>query len=284
VTMQKPNIRHQQTPRLSLPGRGSPAARPRRAFTLMELIIVIGIILLLTALTVTVGVGVVAKSEVRATESTLKLLDLAVQEWETESGRKITWGREDEPPNATFDINPTTPQYVSDYDERTMLNIVLDKVQRNPTASDILRQIDGAYLKRVDATIDSEDVQVLEVLDAWEQPVYVIHPGRVVDTRTFNPSNTSLPNVDLFASQVVDTDEDGTIRVGADPAIGMHPLIADAGEAFAWENILGVCKNRRICFVSRGPDGDFGDLSADPDTNEYKATLDNVYSYPVEQP
>ena len=62
------------------------------AFTLVEMVIVIGVIILLAALTLAVSVAVVEGSEVRQTESTMQLLDTALREWEALSDRKITYG------------------------------------------------------------------------------------------------------------------------------------------------------------------------------------------------
>jgi hypothetical protein len=41
----------------------------------------------------------------------------------------------------------------------------------------------------------------------------------------------------------------------------------------------GIAANRQICFVSAGPDGSFGDLTAPPDTDDFVSAEDNVYSY-----
>jgi hypothetical protein len=57
-----------------------------------------------------------------------------------------------------------------------------------------------------------------------------------------------------------DPDSDGTIRA---------PI----------EWVCGVTANRQICFVSGGPDGSYGDLTAPPDTDDYKQAEDNLYSY-----
>lgn len=305
MNSRKPDNDLQRNPRLSLRSGRVGAARARRdaapngcrAFTLIELIVVIGIIVLLTALTVTVAVGVVGKSEQRATANTLKLMDLALAEWETESNRRLTWGVDGEPdlpnqPTSTYDINPDTPQVFDANDatdENSMMNIIINKLRRSEAANDILRQIDGEFLKSEDVPTTSRARYLL--LDAWENPVYVVHPGRVADPRTFDPS--SYPG--LLSPQNNDVsvwkDADGTIRVGTDVASGAwHPLVLSVATASrAWEDILGVCKNRRVCFVSAGPDGQFGNLSADPNGSDderrlYEQASDNVYSYPVVQP
>jgi hypothetical protein len=50
-----------------------------------------------------------------------------------------------------------------------------------------------------------------------------------------------------------------------------------------FENRYGICLNRKIVFVSAGPDGDFGDLQLNnsPSTPVNSAADDNMYSAPV---
>lgn len=243
----------------------APPHQSPRAFTLLEVIIVIGIVVLLTALTVTVAVGVSRRSEIRSTENVLTLLDLAMSEWTGEADRQISWGINDEPLGTSYEMHPDSPQLPGAVP--TMLSIVLDRLNKHPASQSVLRQIDGKYLKLVEDENDPTEKH-FELRDAWDNQIYIIHPGRVADPRTFNGVGESD-----------DIDEDGTIRVS-----NSHAAVANADQA--WEGTLGVCKNRRICFVSAGPDGDFGNISddsADPDS-KYDDTLDNLYSYPVGQP
>ena len=51
------------------------------------------------------------------------------------------------------------------------------------------------------------------------------------------------------------------------------------------ERLCGVATNRAICFVSAGPDGNFGSL--DPSVPFYydpEGAKDNIYSYPINKP
>jgi len=93
----------------------------------------------------------------------------------------------------------------------------------------------------------------LTVLDAWDRPIRVVHPGREWQpTDVFaNPPFNSAP------------DADGTIRT-------------------PYENVYGVCVNARPFFVSSGPDRAFGDLSGNAINVE--AASDNIYSYEVQKP
>ena len=72
------------TPKQNLAGH-------RTAFTLIEMMIVIGIIALLAALTLGISNSVLRNSEISRTKDALRLLDMALQEWELEMGRAMTF-------------------------------------------------------------------------------------------------------------------------------------------------------------------------------------------------
>ena len=63
----------------------------RMGFTLIEMMIVIGIIALLAALTLGISSSMMRNAEIRKTEDALKLITMALQEWELEKGRSITF-------------------------------------------------------------------------------------------------------------------------------------------------------------------------------------------------
>jgi type II secretory pathway pseudopilin PulG len=233
--------------------------RAARAFTLIEMLIVIGLIVLLTGITVTVSTTVYERSQIRNTENLLKLLTTALNEWETTADRKTTWGTDGIPnPNSVYDIQSTfdagTPA-----DQLISLLIIL---RRSAASREILDGIDQAYLQSFDHDDNDSTPELLRIVDAWENPVYMIHPGRVAST--------------FFGDNLTLSDEDTTIRVSSN-----HPNISSG---HGWEDILGVCVNQQICFVSAGPDGLWGDLSAAGGSEVFEQAQDNIYSYPVTQP
>ena len=59
-------------------------ASGRSGFTLIEMMIVIGIIALLAALTLGISNSVLRNSEISRTRDVLTLFDMALQEWELE--------------------------------------------------------------------------------------------------------------------------------------------------------------------------------------------------------
>ena len=211
------------------------------AFTLIELVVVISIILLLVGLTMSVGLAVRSQSETRQTENVLILLDQAVKQWQIAADRQLSWGMNGTPPDAVYDVE-------GDIDESNspspgeQLEDLLRRISTNESARDILAQIDNDFLQQ-----EKEDnVTFLALVDPWGSPVCLIHPGR-------------LPDLINYPNDFVG-DIDGTIRTD-------H------------ENQFGIALNRGLLFLSAGPDGEFGDLRADPGSDAFKQTQDNVYSY-----
>ena len=251
-------------------------ARPA-AFTLVEMIITIGVIVILTALTVSATVALSRRSEVTQTEQMLRLLDMAVQEWETKADRKITWGQADVPyTGATYDMQHNTPHVFTTTE-------VLRRIRTSDAVRSFLAQIQDEFLYTYDsggvtppwlpttpdpADPDPNKAQAridflnavwdgeLAVLDPWGMPVRATHPGRVADYSAFGDDTTAA-------------DPDGTIDLN-DP------------NAYGVELFYGKAVNRRIRFVSAGPDGKFGNLGANHQTEAHEQAHDNVYSYPVE--
>ena len=104
----------------------------------------------------------------------------------------------------------------------------------------------------------------LVVLDAWGVPIRAIHPGRVADWNVFGDS-VAIGDIDL----------DGTVILNSS-------FTDSSGQVINTEEIYGTCLNRRVLFVSAGPDRKFGDRSADEESALFQQTLDNIYSYPLE--
>ncbi len=251
----------------------------RHGFTLIEVMIVIGIILLLVAITVGVAVGLTAQSEVRQTESTMAILATAVEEWRLQRGRAVTYGVNEEPcgperyeleqileagdsaggSGGLADALRTTDRYFA-------------ILSRNESFRDFIARIDPQFIEQIDEgtapagqdplggdTSHLEDYgPSFRIYDAWGQPLLVILPGRSFATRCSENAGYGDP------------DEDGTIRTPK-------------------ETVFGVARSRRPFFVSAGPDERFGDLflglsesalsSLDQeDQLVFDRTRDNLYS------
>jgi prepilin-type N-terminal cleavage/methylation domain-containing protein len=148
------------------PLAASRAPNRDRAFTLIELMVVVAIIILLVGLTVSVTVILNQKSEVRKTERAMELLTMALKEWETAAEKTITYGTNGTPSAAVYTI-----QEITDFDEfHELTHKVVGIITKNAQAKQLLSNIDPKLLHQHD--------DELSVFDAWENDVLVIFPGR----------------------------------------------------------------------------------------------------------
>jgi prepilin-type N-terminal cleavage/methylation domain-containing protein len=228
----------------SRPIRRAPSHHHHAGFTLIEMVVVIGIIVLLAALTIGVVSALTRGSETRTTENALHLLTMAYDEWKTTSERDLSYGIDDVPQaGVVYDIAQQAPNGSNEHEPTDEL---LDDIKANTQSRDILANIDDDLLKAPTAAHPDS-----AMLDAWGTEIVTVFPGRLW-----------VQGFDAPALK----DQDGTIRT-------------------EFENAFGVCTNRRVRFVSAGPDGRIGDMQlglanppADPDA------ADNIYSYPLEAP
>jgi len=227
--------------------------RHARGFTLVEMTIVIGIVILLAGLTLAVTVSVVQGSEVRQTELTIRLLDAAIQEWEAQADRQVTYGIDDQPVlgdpvSELYEIRQ--PINVTDAESALVTKKLMAILLRSQGSKQILAQINPEFTRfdKVDHDDDgTADVETLIVTDAWGNPLAAVLPGRVW-------VNDDFGNFDYVRNP------DGTIQTET-------------------EEFCGIANNRVICFVSAGPDGELGNLHPDANEDAHKLAQDNLYSY-----
>jgi prepilin-type N-terminal cleavage/methylation domain-containing protein len=219
----------------------------RKAFTLVEMVIVIGVIVLLAALTLSVSVAVVEGSEIRRTENAIQILTTAIQEWEALSDRQVTYGVLDEPPNARYEIPQTDANDLDAAQEATQRLMAI--ISRPAAVKQILAQLDPELVEQAEVEDGNGNlVPTLVISDAWDTPILAVFPGR---TWVQDVNWDDEPAYGL-------ADGDGTIRT---------PV----------ENECAIAVNRQICFISAGPDGSFGNFTGgDEDLDE---TEDNIFSY-----
>lgn len=226
-------------------------SRRSRAFTLVELVVAIGILSVIAGLAIAATGVVVRRAQVQRTDTTLRLLDAATAAWREAAGRPL---RRAASPDA--ELQPETPYVL-------VLSEVLRAIERAPASRAVVARIDPAFLHRYDEsdvvdpppwirTYDEEFVLPaflgeLTVLDAWGTPIYATHPG---------------------APDPAGPDVDGTERTPN-------------------EQDFGIAAGRRICFISAGPDRRFGIVSEFPGLSGAElqrrradARADNVWSYP----
>jgi prepilin-type N-terminal cleavage/methylation domain-containing protein len=236
--------------------------RVRRGFTVLELVVVIGVILILMAIALSVTSAVLAGNDRRTMETTFKLLEQAMESWQAQMGREISYGRRAVPaggggppdytgttPNVSYDIyevNATSPYIICILIEQLGIS--------GSESSEILAKIPGTALRFVPmngTTVIGQPLPaswapnrmpanttglVREIVDPWGQRISSCFPGRPA-------TKAELANTAIFTDV-----NDGSVRTTD-------------------EQLLGVCRNRRPYFVSGGPDGDFATLD------------DNIFSY-----
>ncbi len=234
----------------------------RRAFTVLELVVVIGIILILMALALSVTSAVLASNDRRTTETTFKLLEQAMESWQAQMGREMSYGRRAVPAGGGGppDYTGTTPNVAYDIYELNatsayIICILLEQLAAPGSESaDILAKIPGSALRFVPmngATVLGEPLPatwlpnrmpanalglIRELVDPWGRRISSCFPGRAA-------TKAELANPTIYTDA-----NDGSVRT-------------------IDEQTIGVCRNRRPYFVSCGPDGDFNTAE------------DNIYSY-----
>ena len=247
--------------------------RTQHGFTLIEMMIVIGIIALLAALTLGISSSVMRNAEKRKTQDVLQLLTVALQEWELEKGRSMTFdGYAPEMlPNGNsgyydcyahdFEILEA-PSFAEQgvIDEfmniamETRIESIVDLFMQSESAKEILSKMTSDMF--IAHEHEPGEVEKL-VVDAWGTPIGIVFPGRPYFD--VNPSGSTF-------DPAYDDSGDGTVRDEA-------------------EDGLGSCINARPFFVSAGPDRTWGyrsqsnDQNSTPQNEAWVASTDNLYSY-----
>ena len=187
-------------------------------FTLVEMVIVIGVIILLAALTLSVSVAVIEGSEIRRTENAIQILTTAIQEWEAIADRQVSYGVDDLPydQGERYEIKSNL---VDEYEATDWLMAIISK----PSAvKRILAQIDPELVEEDTFEYDDPDtgatisLATIRIKDAWDTQIVTVFPGR-----TWVDPPDAVP----------DRDADGTIRTDL-------------------EKRCGIAVNRQVCFIS----------------------------------
>ena len=264
---------------MNLRSRHNRASRRRhsRAFTLVELVVVVGIIIALLSLVLAVSTLLIQQNEARQLEAAYANLDSAVQEYELAIGRPIAFQDRIDVVDGGWDI-PKDPGFRGDpdlpppYDQSGLTGMLcppcnsgseplnyqgwakfnvklLSLFTGTQSAEDIMARLDPALLIPLGTGASANEEALLAFVDPWGTPVGVVFPGRRWREGQDDPALL---------------DADGTIRTKL-------------------ELKMGICRNGRPLFVSAGPDGDIGCRSC-VDGPRFQATLDNVLSYEPENP
>ena len=216
--------------------------RATTGFTLVELLVVIGIIAILASMVLAVSGGVLATSERKQVDDTFTLLNQAIRELELTRGQELVFSRLSSSPNvlelAFYDIKEEpkdTPAYI--------MPKLLALLRSNDRSREFISKINPDFLKRIDRPSSPLNPnENIDLVDPWGNRIAVVPCGRPATERemrdAYRADSTKTPvSADPFTNGI-DRD-DRTVRTND-------------------EKYLGVCSGRRWTFVSRGPDGLLG--------------------------
>jgi type II secretory pathway pseudopilin PulG len=246
--------------------------RRRGGFSLIELVVVVGVIISLISLVLAVSTLLIQANEARQLESAFANLNTAVQEYEQAIGRPLTYqdrseqsvpGAYDIPYNINFGIAGLEAYYGtggageacncgSGFDshgwEKSIVRL-FQLLSRTESAEEVVAKLDPSLfvpVKLANGLPLPGNQDLTALVDPWGSAIAVVMPGR-----KWRDSDAGG----------LDIDSDGTIRT-------------------SMEIKLGVCRNGQPLFVSAGPDGDIGCLDcAGGSSVRFEATIDNIYSY-----
>ncbi len=264
-------------------------ARTRRAFTLLEILIVLGLILILASLVLGVGSALLKNAERSQLDSAMVAVESAISEWEAQVGRPLSYVSRGDP---LFGTEQLVQRFdLRDADAGLPVQSVASRAfppppppppTLTPSQLNAYEQIArargvGVYCVALLAGTDFTKGLIATVSTSLlrrEQGATNPWPTAIQGYRpSFRSQGSPRPEfVDPWGNRIafvfpgrqfrwgVDTgrpDDDGTIRT---------PV----------EQVLGSCVNRRPCLVSAGPDGQFG-----PESANAAAADDNVALYPL---
>ncbi|MCA3004710.1 MAG: prepilin-type N-terminal cleavage/methylation domain-containing protein [Planctomycetaceae bacterium] len=266
----------------------TPRPAPARAFTLVELLVVIAIIAIISTIALVVGSRVAAGGKVRATESILATLETVFESYKSQSQSaapsNFTLRQATTTETVTFPIFdgrnrdrnvPAGVQFDVDNDPaQPSLTLFLLAAAEKIEIEPLLKNIDSAFIERrtVNAfgwvnnagLVQARQVTGLVIKDGFGQPIRYVHPafhggaGEFYTTATGGPTNREAR--DVRDSTPGSTGVPMKLSRSARPFGPANSVrtVADADE--------GLCVAGRPYFYSAGPD-------KNPGTRD-----DNLYS------
>ncbi|MFI4871578.1 MAG: type II secretion system protein [Phycisphaerales bacterium JB061] len=242
-----------------------------RAFTLIELLVVIGIIAVLMGIGLSVGFGVINSGRGNATKSTLQMLetylaDLDATGEDAKSYRAFkteVMGQEYEFPVADGRENSAgyTP---SDRAIPSLMRFIAAGDTYLGDSSERWGGLDSSLVRDNEiGTAGGEVLRGVELLDAWDNPIRVVHPAYDGGFGDFwSQDSDSMTTRSTLSVSYMDGGSNQTLRLRR----SYRPFNeSSAGDNAIGDADEGICPNERVYFYSAGPDGD-------PGTRE-----DNIY-------
>ena len=186
-------------------------AHPRspRAFTLIELLIVVGIIVILIALGLSVTHHVAGTGKTKLTEQALRALDQILTDYiETKGASPDPWVVDPRPTNSNIIQPIADAQNMSGtgaYDINTV-GLFLLQCREVSSTQEKLAGLDAKMVKTIDVDSDlapqvasnyTDQWALTTVLDGWGHPIRYVHPvfkGLIPDPNTGAPVDLNVAN------------------------------------------------------------------------------------------
>lgn len=288
------------------------AVHLRRAFTLVELLIVVAIIAILISLVLTAGKAVIGGGKRRATENVLHTLDQAMQVYMEEREKDRTAG----PVYLAFNPTKTPSSGGGPNSEDTKVYIIADarigdattdpmidstglwlaNARKYAGVQTILDKIPDRFVKKWDPDTDGLDppgpdmLPALDtVVDAWGKPIRLVLPqfdGIIVDQNR-ESSNTKYDVFDTQRPLIRSPYKESELlpanfwtykytEIRRNRYDSTDAVGSSAGLKVNTDSDGGRCSTHRPYFYSAGEDGQVGYRKAGPELRNYNA--DNVYT------